>query len=60
MGDINRDDVVVDPFLRVKNAKNLRICDASVFPDIPNSNTNAPTNMVAEKCASMIKAQYKF
>ena len=58
MGAINRKDVVVDPYLKVKNAKQLRICDASIFPLLPNSNTNAPTFMVAEKCAQIIKDTY--
>ncbi len=58
MGAVDRDDVVVDPYLRVKNIKNLRICDASVFPLIPNGNTCAPTLMVGEKCAQIIKHCY--
>ena len=60
MGAIERNDVVVDPCLRVKNARNLRICDASIFPDLPNANTNAATNMVGEKCADLIKADHFF
>ena len=58
MGAVQRRDVVVDPCLRVKNTRNLRVCDASIFPDLPNANTNAATNMVGEKCADLIKADH--
>ena len=54
MGDIRRDDVVVGPDLRVKHMKNLRVCDASVIPELPNSNTNSAVNMIGEKCAQII------
>ena len=58
MGAVERNDVVVDPCLRVKKARNLRVCDASIFPDLPNANTNAAANMVGEKCADLIKADH--
>ena len=58
MGAVERNDVVVDPCLRVKNAKNLRVCDASIFPDLPNANTNAAIHMVGEKCADLIKQDH--
>ena len=54
MGAVERNDVVVDPCLRVKNARNLRVCDASIFPDLPNANINAAIHMVGEKCADLI------
>ncbi|KAL8830389.1 MAG: hypothetical protein Q9191_001466 [Dirinaria sp. TL-2023a] len=47
---------VVDDSLRVYGISNLRVCDASVFPQIITSHLQAPVVMVAEKCASMIKA----
>jgi choline dehydrogenase-like flavoprotein len=50
------DDAVVDPELRVHGLEGLRVCDASVFPVIPGGNTNAPTMMVAEKGAELIRA----
>ena len=46
---------VVDDSLRVHGVPNLRVCDASVFPQIITSHLQAPVVMVAEKCASMIK-----
>ena len=48
---------VIDNKLRVHGIKNLRIADASIFPTIPSGNTNAPTIMVGEKAAKIIKNQ---
>ncbi|MEZ7818614.1 MAG: choline dehydrogenase [Candidatus Azotimanducaceae bacterium] len=47
---------VVDYAGRVQQIDNLRVIDASIFPHITNGNLNAPTIMVAEKMADMIKA----
>ena len=47
---------VVDDSLRVHGVSNLRVCDASIFPQIIASHMQAPVVMVAEKCASMIQA----
>jgi choline dehydrogenase-like flavoprotein len=47
---------VVDDELRVFGLEGLRIADASVMPVIPSGNTNAPSMMIGEKCADMIKA----
>jgi len=46
---------VVDARLRVHGISSLRVIDASVFPTLTSGNTNAPTVMVAEKGADMIK-----
>lgn len=49
---------VVDPELRVKGIKNLRIADASVMPDIISGNTNAASIMIGEKAAEMVAREH--
>ena len=46
---------VVDGHLNVHGIKGLRVADASVFPKMVSGNTNAPTIMVAERCAAFIQ-----
>ena len=47
---------VVDPQTRVHGIENLRVVDSSIFPTITNGNLNAPTIMVAERAADLIKS----
>ncbi|KAL4073995.1 alcohol oxidase [Scleroderma citrinum] len=45
---------VVGNDLKVKGTRNVRVADASVFPEIPAAHLQAPSVVVAEKCADMV------
>lgn len=59
MGNENDPTTVVLPNMKVKGMQNLRVVDASIIPIIPRAHTFAPTVMIAEKAAEIIKNEWK-
>lgn len=55
MGSESQETACVDEYARVIGVKGLRVCDASIFPQITNGNLNAPVIAVAEKVADHIQ-----
>ncbi|KAJ8686459.1 hypothetical protein QAD02_022253 [Eretmocerus hayati] len=51
---------VVDPRLRVKGVKGLRVADASIMPMIMTGHTNIPVIMIGEKLADMVKKDWGY
>jgi choline dehydrogenase-like flavoprotein len=51
------EDAVVDSQLRVRGVEALRVVDASVMPTITGGNTHAPTVMIAERAADLIRGR---
>jgi len=56
MGPASDPLAVVDANLRVYGIQNLRVVDAAIMPQLTTGNTNAPTIMIGEKAADLIKA----
>lgn len=57
MGAADNPDAVVDNTCRVIGLEGLRVVDSSVFPTITNGNLNAPTIMVAERAADLVRGR---
>ncbi len=47
---------VVDPQLRVHGVQGLRVADASIMPQVTSGNTHAPTVMIGERAAELVRA----
>ncbi len=56
MGQDSDPDAVLDPKLRVRGARGLRVVDASLMPTIVSGNTNAAVMAAASKAADLILA----
>ncbi|HRC39574.1 MAG TPA: GMC oxidoreductase, partial [Rubrivivax sp.] len=56
MGSDTDPMAVVDAQLRVRGVQALRVVDASIMPALTTGNTNAPSMVIGEKAADLIRA----
>ncbi|KAF9502908.1 GMC oxidoreductase [Hydnum rufescens UP504] len=54
MGPDEDEEAVVDPRLRVRGVKSLRVADISIMPKLNNGHPQAPAYMIGEKAAQLI------
>jgi choline oxidase len=59
MGDPSDDATVVDPQLRVRGVRRLRVADASIFPELPSVNPCLTCMMVGERAAEIVSGSLR-
>ncbi|XP_055920828.1 glucose dehydrogenase [FAD, quinone]-like [Eupeodes corollae] len=59
MGPLNDPTTVVDPQLRIKGVRSLRVVDSSILPQLISGHTNAVSFMIGEKASDMIKMEWE-
>jgi choline dehydrogenase len=57
IGDPSDEATVVDPQLRVRGVTGLRVADASVIPSLISGHTIAPSVMIGERAAELIRSE---